>query len=136
DISMLDAQISLLNYMATMQLMSGIIPEKIGNGHFVHVPYNCYPTADGHVIIACIGDAFFKNFAQVMDIPELKNPEYEKQQVRYADKARIDNLISLKLKARPTAHWIELLSDARIPCGPVNNFEQALTDPQVVAREM
>ena len=40
DISMLDCQISLLNYMATMYTMSGIIPEPIGNSHFVHVPYN------------------------------------------------------------------------------------------------
>lgn len=136
DVSMLDVQISMLNYMATMQLMSGIIPDKIGNGHFVHVPYNCYPTADGHVIIACIGDAFFKKFAEVMDIPELKKPEYESQPVRYADKARIDDLISQKLQGKPTAHWMELLTDARIPCGPVNNFEQALTDPQVLARDM
>ncbi|WP_442595041.1 CaiB/BaiF CoA transferase family protein [Parapusillimonas sp. JC17] len=136
DVSMLDVQISMLNYMATMQLMSGIIPDKIGNGHFVHVPYNCYPTADGHVIIACIGDAFFKKFAEVMDIPELKKPEYESQPVRYADKARIDDLISQKLQGKPTTHWMELLTDARIPCGPVNNFEQALTDPQVLARDM
>ncbi|RYY75816.1 MAG: CoA transferase, partial [Comamonadaceae bacterium] len=52
DISMLDAQISLLNYMATMHLMSGVVPERIGNGHFVHVPYNTYRTQDGHIIIA------------------------------------------------------------------------------------
>src|SRR5690625_969497 len=46
DISMLDVQISLLNYMATMQLMSGINPEGIGNSHFVHVPYNSFATSD------------------------------------------------------------------------------------------
>lgn len=136
DVSMLDVQISMLNYMATMQLMSGIIPDKIGNSHFVHVPYNCYATADGHVIIACIGDAFFKKFAEVMGIPELKNPEYESQPVRYADKERIDDLIACKLRVKPTAHWMELLTEARIPCGPVNNFEQALSDPQVLARDM
>src|SRR5690606_3181329 len=49
DVSMLDVQISLLNYMATMCLMSGHVPQGIGNGHFVHVPYNSYPTADGHI---------------------------------------------------------------------------------------
>ena len=40
DISMLDCQISMLNYMATMHTMSGIIPEPIGNSHFVHMPYD------------------------------------------------------------------------------------------------
>lgn len=136
DISMLDAQISMLNYMATMYLMSGQVPEGIGNGHFVHVPYNSYPTADGHVIVACIGDAFFERFAEFIDIPELRVPELRKQPVRFAAKARIDALIAAKMRTRPTAEWLALLHAARIPCGPVNNFQQALADPQVRARDM
>ena len=136
DISMLDAQVSLLNYMATMYLMSGQVPGGIGNGHFVHVPYNCYPTADGHVIVACIGDAFFERFVAFADIPELANPAYLRQPVRYADKAHIDALIAAKFRTQTTAHWLERLQQARIPCGPVNNFAQALADPQVLARDM
>ena len=136
DISMLDAQISLLNYMATMHLMSGIVPDGIGNAHFVHVPYNSYPTADGHVIVACIGDAFFERFVEFIDIPELRDPEFRKQPVRFAAKARIDALISDRLKTASTAHWLERLRAARIPCGPVNDFAQALGDAQVLARDM
>ena len=136
DISMLDAQISLLNYMATMHLMSGIVPDGIGNAHFVHVPYNSFPTADGHVIVACIGDAFFERFVEFIDIAELRDPEYRKQPVRFAAKARIDALISDKLRTESTAHWLERLRAARIPCGPVNDFAQALGDAQVLARDM
>lgn len=136
DISMLDAQISLLNYMATMHLMSGHIPEGIGNGHFVHVPYNSYPTADGHMIIACIGDPFFERFVDFIDLPALRDPTYRQQPVRFAIKAEIDALIGDELKKQPTAHWLERLRAARIPCGPVNNFAQALSDTQVVARDM
>lgn len=136
DISMLDAQISLLNYMATMYLLSGHVPGGIGNGHFVHVPYNSYPTADGHVIVACIGDPFFERFVEFIDLPELRDPEYRKQPVRYAAKARIDALIGEAFRKQPTAYWLERLQAARIPCGPVNNFAQALADPQVQARAM
>lgn len=136
DISMLDAQISLLNYMATMHLLSGHVPEGIGNGHFVHVPYNSYPTADGHVIIACIGDPFFERFVEFIDLPALRKPEYRQQPVRLAAKAEIDALVGEALRQRPTAHWLERLREARIPCGPVNNFEQALNDAQVLARDM
>lgn len=136
DISMLDAQISMLNYMATMYLMSGIVPQGIGNGHFVHVPYNAYPTADGHIIVACIGDPFFERFAEFIDIPELRDPQLKKQPVRFAAKARIDELVSQKLRTRTTAQWQALLQEARIPCGPVNNFAQALNDSQVRSRDM
>ena len=136
DISMLDAQISLLNYMATMHLMSGHVPEGIGNGHFVHVPYNSYPTADGHVIIACIGDPFFERFVEFIDLPALRKPEYLQQPVRFAAKAEIDALVGAEMCKKPTAHWLKLLQAARIPCGPVNNFAQALGDAQVLARDM
>jgi crotonobetainyl-CoA:carnitine CoA-transferase CaiB-like acyl-CoA transferase len=136
DISMLDAQVSLLNYMATMYLMSGQVPEGIGNSHFVHVPYNCYPTADGHIIVACIGDAFFKTFRDLMEIPGLRDPALERQPARIARKAEIDAWVSEALRQNTTAHWLSLLREARIPCGPVQNFAQALADPQVQAREM
>lgn len=136
DISMLDVQVSMLNYMATMYLMSGQVPAGIGNSHFVHVPYNCYPTADGHIIVACIGDAFFKTFRDLMDIPGLRDPALERQPARLARKAEIDAWVSEALRQKPTAHWLALLNEARIPCGPVNDFAQALADPQVLARDM
>ena len=136
DVSMLDGQISMLNYMATMHLMSGHVPEGIGNSHFVHVPYNSYPTSDGHIIVACIGDTFFERFAQFIGIPELLDPSLKKQPVRYADKARIDALVCAKLKTQTTSHWQAQFQAASIPCGPVNNFKQALADPQVRARAM
>ncbi|MBL8358976.1 MAG: CoA transferase [Rubrivivax sp.] len=136
DVSMLDVQVSMLNYMATMHLMSGIVPTGIGNGHFVHVPYNCYPTADGHVIVACIGDPFFERFAAFIGIPELDDPALRQQPVRYAARERIDALVAERLRTRPTAEWVQRLREARIPCGPVNSFEQVLNDPQVRARGM
>lgn len=136
DVSMLDAQISMLNYMATMHLLSGEVPGAIGNSHFVHVPYNSFPTADGHVIVACIGDAFFERFAAFMDLPELNKPEYRQQPVRYAARETINAVISQAFRQQPTAYWLEQLRAARIPCGPVNNFAQALGSEQVLARNM
>lgn len=136
DVSMLDGQISLLNYMATMYLMSGVVPDRIGNSHFVHVPYNTYRTNDGFIIIACIGDAFFERFLSVIDRLELQKPEYLKQPGRFADKDKIDAIINEELGQNTSAYWLKRLSEARIPCGPVNNFAQAMSDPQVVARDM
>jgi crotonobetainyl-CoA:carnitine CoA-transferase CaiB-like acyl-CoA transferase len=136
DVSMLDAQVSLLNYMATMCLMSGAVPEAIGNGHFVHVPYNSYRTADGHIIVACLGDAFFDRLLAVLPHPVLRDPAFRTQPGRYAARELIDAIVSAELAQATTAEWLERLGAARIPCGPVNNVAQALADPQVVARDM
>jgi crotonobetainyl-CoA:carnitine CoA-transferase CaiB-like acyl-CoA transferase len=136
DVSMLDAQISMLNYMATMHLMSGHVPERIGNSHFVHVPYNTYRTSDGYIVIACIGDAFFEQFMKVVPLPELMKPEYRQQPGRYADRHTIDRILNEHLAGETTQHWLDLLRASRIPCARVNNFAQALSSEQVIAREM
>jgi crotonobetainyl-CoA:carnitine CoA-transferase CaiB-like acyl-CoA transferase len=136
DVSMLDVQVSLLNYMATMHLMSGLVPERIGNGHFVHVPYEAYATQDGHVVVACIGDAFFERFVQMLRLPELLDPAYKKQPARLANKQAIDAAIGRAFEKHTSAYWLEKLNEARIPCGPVNDFHQALSDPQILARGM
>ena len=136
DVSMLDVQVSLLTYMATMHLMSGHVPGRIGNSHFVHVPYNVFATQDSHIVIACIGDVFFERFLGVVNRPELKKPEYLRQPERFAARATIDAIISDELSNHTSAYWLAKLQAARIPCGPVNDFAQALSDPQVLARDM
>ena len=136
DVSMLDVQVSMLNYMATMHLMSGIVPTGIGNGHFVHVPYNAYRTQTGHIIVACIGDAFFIKFRDMLGRAELNDPAYVNQPARLVDRERIDAIVQEELLKGTAQDWLARLREARIPCGPVNDFAQALTDPQVLARDM
>jgi crotonobetainyl-CoA:carnitine CoA-transferase CaiB-like acyl-CoA transferase len=136
DVSMLDVQISLLNYMATMYLMSGQIPEPLGNGHFVHVPYNSFRTKTGYIIIACIGDAFFEKLLDVIPREELKQEKYLKQPARYADRELINAIVQEELLKDTAENWLTKLQSFRIPCAPVNNFQQALNDSQVRARNM
>ena len=136
DISMLDVQISLLNYMATMYSMSGEIPEPIGNSHFVHTPYNTFETADDTIIIAVIGDRFWPPLVELVDIDELRDPRFATADVRLEHKTFIEGLIEEKLRTNTAEHWLAALEAARIPCARVNNLEQALNDPQVRFRDM
>ncbi len=136
DISMLDGQISLLNYMATMHLLSGRNPGPEGNGHFVHVPYNAFPTATRHIIVCCLLDQSWTALAKALGLEDLLIERYERQPGRLADRALIEARVADVLATRPCEHWLEILTTARIPCAPVNDFEHALSDPQVLARNM
>ncbi|MCC5825039.1 CaiB/BaiF CoA-transferase family protein [Alkalimonas sp.] len=136
DISMLDCQISMLNYMATMHFLSKQDPYPIGNGHFVHVPYNSYKTQDGHIILAVITDNFWQNLKGVVQIPAFDDPKYDGQPGRFADKDFIDQTLNVLFATNTNAYWIERLEAARIPCAPVNKLSDALSDQQVLHRKM
>jgi crotonobetainyl-CoA:carnitine CoA-transferase CaiB-like acyl-CoA transferase len=136
DISMLDAQISLLNYMATMHFLSGIIPDKLGNGHFVHVPYDTFQCSDGYLIIAIIADNFWEALLTLLPADDLNTEEHKFQPGRLKNKALINRHLNEILSTNTQAYWLEKLRAARIPCAPVYNLQQAVHDEQVLARNM
>jgi crotonobetainyl-CoA:carnitine CoA-transferase CaiB-like acyl-CoA transferase len=119
-----------------MYFLSGDNPSPIGNAHFVHVPYDAYRTSNGFVIIAVIFDSFWDNLVELLGIEELKDPKYKTQPGRFASKHKINAILTDLLETNTTEHWVELLSSARIPCAPVNKFSDALSDPQVLFRNM
>ena len=136
DISMLDSQISLLNYMATMYFLSGEDPYPIGNSHFVHVPYDTFKCSDGFVVIAVITDNFWTNLKEVVDIPEFNDPKFDGQPGRWAAREMISSKLNQAMSQNTVAHWVAELEAKRIPCAPVNKFSQSLSDEQVLHRNM
>ena len=136
DLSLLDVQISLLTYMATMQTLSGIDPEPIGNAHFVHVPYNSFTTSDGFVVIAVITDEFWKSLKSVVNISSLDDSKFDSSIDRLKNQAFIENELNKVLSTQTSDHWINMLNKAKVPCAPINKFSDALNDEQVKHRNM
>tara|TARA_B100000686_G_scaffold82395_1_gene89044 strand:- start:21181 stop:22383 length:1203 start_codon:yes stop_codon:yes gene_type:complete len=136
DLSLLDVQISLLTYMATMQTLSGIDPEPIGNAHFVHVPYNSFTTKDGFVVIAVITDAFWEELLRIVDIDSLRNEIFKKSEGRLKNQKFIELELNKKLSTKTSEFWINALNAAKVPCAPINSFSQAFSDEQVMHRKM
>lgn len=136
DISMQDCQVSLLNYMATMYLMSGVQPPAVGNSHFVHVPYGTFRTQSRYLILACMGDAFFIKLAQMLNDPFLLEERFHKQPERWAHRHAINAKVQEYLEQNTCEYWLEQLKEHRIPAAPVNDFSYALNDPQIQARNM
>ena len=136
DLSLLDVQISLLTYMATMQTLSGVNPEPIGNAHFVHVPYNSFTTKDGFVVIAVITDAFWQGLLNIVDVDSLRKEEFKSSTGRLKNQKFIESELNKKLSTETSEHWINALNSAKVPCAPINSFSQALSDEQVIHRNM
>ena len=136
DLSLLDVQISLLTYMATMQTLSGIDPEPIGNAHFVHVPYNSFTTSDGYVVIAVITDEFWQSLKSVVNVGSLNDSRFDSSIDRLKNQAFIENELNKVLSTQTSGYWIDKLNKAKVPCAPINKFSDALNDEQVKHRNM
>ncbi|HYM31155.1 MAG TPA: CoA transferase [Candidatus Cybelea sp.] len=136
DISMLDSQISLLTYMATMALMSGRDPVQLGNAHFGHTPYDSFRTKTGYLILAVVTDQQWRSLVEVLDAAALDDPAFATPAGRLEARPFITEQVQARLATDTCEAWLARLKAASVPAGPVNGFLQALNDPQVRARNM
>jgi crotonobetainyl-CoA:carnitine CoA-transferase CaiB-like acyl-CoA transferase len=137
DISLFDSQISALINVASNHLISGLIPKRLGNQHPNIVPYQAFSTNDQDLVVAVGNDKQFERFAQLLEMPDLAQDEkFKTNPKRVEHREELIQIISQKMKTKPSQHWQELLHIAGIPNGPINNIEELFQDPQVHARNM
>ena len=137
EVSLVNALVSLLAYIATNTFATGAPPPRSGNDHPIAAPYGLFPTRDGQIALAPADDAFFRRLADALEEPGLKtDPLYATQPARVANRARINAIVGGKLAANTTAHWVETLNKAGVPCGPVNGVAEVFQDPQILAQKM
>ncbi len=136
DISMLDCQVSLLNYLVSMYGFNGIDPKPMGNAHSVHVPYNTYRASDGHIVIAVLTDKHWQKLRIVLQCEDLDKPEFDSQAGRNANREFIERMINRVVGGNTAEFWLRKLRDGDVPAGPVNHLSQALADPQLLYRNM
>ena len=137
DTSLVDSTVGTLANQALNFLVSGKLPARIGNSHPNIVPYQEFPVADGHVIVATGNDTQYIKFCNVLGAPELgQNPDYQDNAGRLKHRSELATTLSA-LTARMTRDELLAKLEAEgVPAGPINNLEQVFADPQVVARGM
>jgi crotonobetainyl-CoA:carnitine CoA-transferase CaiB-like acyl-CoA transferase len=137
DLALLDVQVACLANQAMNYLVSGIAPGRLGNAHPNIVPYQDFPTSDGYMIIAVGNDAQFARLCGELGLSELaQDPRFARNQDRVAHRQALILQLCAATRERPTAHWVDRLEAAGVPCGPINGIDAVFDDPQVRAREM
>ncbi|HEY4167613.1 MAG TPA: CoA transferase [Reyranella sp.] len=137
DIAMFDCQLALLENAIMRYTVEGEIPGPLGARHPTIVPFQAFKTKDGSMIIAAGNDSLFVKTCDALGLAGLtSSPDYKTNALRLKHHHELEHSIESVLKGNTTAHWIELLGKAGVPCGPINNVEQALSHPQVAARNM
>ncbi|WP_299444220.1 CaiB/BaiF CoA-transferase family protein [uncultured Rhodospira sp.] len=137
DANLLDSQIAWLTYQAQNWLVSGEAPKRHGNAHPNIVPYDTFPAADGHLILAVGNDAQFRRFCAVAGRPDLADdPRFVTNADRIAHREALTAILRQVIATRPRDAWLADLEAAGVPAGPVNTIPDVFADPHVRARAM
>jgi crotonobetainyl-CoA:carnitine CoA-transferase CaiB-like acyl-CoA transferase len=137
DIALFDSQLGWLANVASNYLISGKLPKRYGNAHPNIVPYQSFQASDGWFAIAVGNDRQFVGLCEVLGKPEVGNDErFTTNSARVQNREELIPLLVSIFKAASVSEWLKKLEEAEIPCGPINNFEQVFSMPNVQEREM
>ncbi|MEY4511222.1 MAG: hypothetical protein RLZZ450_3344 [Pseudomonadota bacterium] len=135
--SLLESQIFMLDFQAARYLMDGEVPRQAGNGHPTLVPMGVFPTSDGYVNIAPGSPRQWRTLCEQLGKTDwLENPRWSSYADRLRERVSIDAAVAELTRERSTAHWVEQLERAGIPCGPIYTVDEVFGDPQVQHLEM
>ncbi len=137
DIAMLDAAAALLTYQAGIYFGTGRSPERMGNRHPTIMPYETFEASDGELVVAVGNDEQWKVFCAAIELPNLaEETRFATNRERVSRYDELRPILSDRFRARSAAAWIDTLTRVGIPCGSVRTVDEALNDPQILAREM
>jgi crotonobetainyl-CoA:carnitine CoA-transferase CaiB-like acyl-CoA transferase len=130
--SLLQAQIFMLDFQGSRWLIDKEVPPQAGNDHPTTIPQGVFETSDGHINIAAAGQVIFGRLCKALGTEEwLENPDYATGEARSENRKALNEEIAKHTKQKSSAHWIELLADASVPCGPIYSIDQVYGDPHV-----
>jgi crotonobetainyl-CoA:carnitine CoA-transferase CaiB-like acyl-CoA transferase len=125
-------QIFMLDFQASRWLMDKEVAKQAGNDHPTGIPTGVFPTSDGHINIAAASERVWERMCDAIGHSEWKaKPEYRTRKTRSDHRVELNALISEVTKTKPSAHWVELMEEAGVPCGPIYSIDQVFADPQV-----
>jgi formyl-CoA transferase len=137
DIALFDATIAWLANVGENYLVSGEVPQRRGTAHPNIVPYQAFEAADGALIIAVGNDGQFKKFCDLLQRSDLaRDSRFATNAARVEHRAALIPQLAELVRRCSVAEWLERLSAAGIPCGPVNTLDRVFSDPQTAARRM
>jgi CoA:oxalate CoA-transferase len=137
DIGMLDCQAALMETALARYDVEGKVPTRTGDCHPSLAPFETFQAKDERFVIAAGNDQLFLLMADALGAPELAlDPAFSTNDLRVQNRPRMVAAINAVTGMRPVAHWLDLLNEAGVPCGPINTIDRLLDHPQLLSRNM
>ena len=132
DVSLLDTIVAFGANQISNYFASGVVPRRWGNAHPNLLPYEVFPTADGHLILGAGNDSQWASFCSAAERRDLaSDPRFRTMPDRIRNRDALIPVIQDIMKTRGNHDWIARLEAANVPCGPINSYKEVFEDPQV-----
>ncbi len=130
--SLLEAMIAMLDFQGARWLVAGEVAPQAGNNHPTSIPTGVFKTRDGHMNIAAAGDIMWNRLCDVLDAPDIHDhPDYATGAARSDNRNAVNTEIEKYTVQKTSAEWIEEMTEAGVPCGPIYSIDEMFADPQV-----
>lgn len=137
DMSLMDCMTAVLANQAQNYLVSGNSPKRLGNAHPNIVPYQVFPTSDGHLIIAVGNRGQFEKLCGVLGLDEaVADSRFSTNADRVENRDALSPIIADKTATFTRDELLSKLEQQGVPAGPINTVEDVFNDPQVLHRQM
>lgn len=142
--NLLSTALSSLVNQTSAYVAGGVVPERMGNAHLSLFPYEPLPTGDGELIVIAGNDRQFRTLAAVLGIPEVAEDErFATVYERNVHREELRPILLDRLATRSAKEWFDLLIQAGIPAGPINDVRGGIElaedlglEPVVLAGEV
>jgi crotonobetainyl-CoA:carnitine CoA-transferase CaiB-like acyl-CoA transferase len=137
DMALFDVMVGVLANQALNYFVSGTAPHRIGNAHPNIVPYQTFPTSDGHVMVAVGSDSQFAKLCLILGRPDVAaNEGYATNALRVRNRGALIPVLRQEIESWKRDELLARLADSGVPAGPINTIADVFSDPQVRARGM
>jgi crotonobetainyl-CoA:carnitine CoA-transferase CaiB-like acyl-CoA transferase len=137
EIDLLSTTLFALANQASNWLTAGVVAKRMGNRHPSIAPYETVQAADEPFVIAVGNDEQFRTLCEVLDEPELPDDErFTTNASRVIHREELVAAVESVLAHGPAASWIERLQARGVPCGMVNQVDQAFALAQEVGLDV
>lgn len=136
DVAMQASMLAALSPRMGESLQAGTAPVRLGNQNPMRVPSDVYPTKDGVELFVMVqNQRVWEPLCRALGRPEWhEDPRFESNALRVRNRDAINRLVADRIAEMPSAELMPRMEAERVPFARVNDYAQALADPQVAHR--
>lgn len=132
DCSMLGSLLGVSALQTSQYFGTGRLPDRMGSAHPRNAPYQGFQASDVPFVVAAGNDKLWRDLCELVGQPDLSaDKRFRTQSLRAENQKQLAAILQPIFATRPAKDWLAALDGKGVPCAPINNFEEVLTDQQV-----